>query len=70
MAQVSEIKVLGYYNGLKRVSERDKANLVQIELRRDRIFNTYHLHKKDYNGDRIYQKPVKRWDELPKTIEI
>lgn len=68
MTQVPEITILDYYNGLKRVKERDKADLVKIEVKRGRLFNVYHLHKKDYNGDRTYQKPVKKWQELPKTI--
>lgn len=68
VTQTPEIKVLGFYNGLKKVNERDKADLVQIEVKRDKVFNTYHLHKKDYNSDRTFEKPVKKWSELPELI--
>ena len=68
MIDAPNIKVLGYYNGLRKVSERDKADLVQIEVRRNKLFTTYHLHKKNYNTDRTFEKPCKKWENLPETV--
>ena len=58
MKQVPEIRIVAYHKGSRKVTYKDEANFVKLEVRTGKERELLILHKKSYNN----------WDKLPMIV--
>ena len=66
MKQYPQIKIVAYHKGSRKVTHRDQANFVKIQLGSGEERELLTLHKSSF--DTYKDRPVISWEKLPMTI--